>query len=88
MTERPFKIIGIQQIAVGGRRCGTIGRLRGGDRDGCFAVNLLPSESRTAPLPVDQLEQAGVRMGERRPPEEVAAAERQMRGAELENRQK
>jgi Aerotolerance regulator N-terminal/von Willebrand factor type A domain len=54
-----------------------------------FAVNLDPSESRTAPLPIDQLERLGVPLK----PREVEWAKqveqkRQLHAAELENQQK
>ena len=54
-----------------------------------FAVNLDPSESRTAPLPADTLERLGVPM---KAPEIAAAVQiehkRQLHEAELESRQK
>jgi hypothetical protein len=53
-----------------------------------FAVNLDPSESLTTPLPVETLEQAGVRLA--KPDEDDAArreSERQQRNAELERSQ-
>ncbi len=56
---------------------------------GRFAVNLDPAESRTAPLPIDQLERLGVPLK----PREVewakqAEHKQQLHAAELENQQK
>ncbi len=69
------------------------GNLHGrvGRRHRQFAVNLPVDESRTAPMPADELARLGVPLG---PATEVAAApiagvqQRQMQRAELENRQK
>jgi hypothetical protein len=52
-----------------------------------FAVNLLPSESKTSPLDVAQLEQRGVRLGKIESHDEMMDAERQMRDIELESQQ-
>jgi len=54
-----------------------------------FAVNLDPSESRTAPLPVDDLEHLGVPLKRPVPPAWVAAQRNvRLNNAEQENRQK
>jgi len=55
-----------------------------------FAVNLAPEESRTVPMPLEQLEQLGVpvRLQLVATPERVARKEAQMKAAELESRQK
>ena len=56
---------------------------------GRFAVNLDPAESRTAPLPIDELERLGAPMPADAP-DMARAVERQARlqDAELEHRQK
>jgi hypothetical protein len=53
-----------------------------------FAVNLVPSESDTAAMSVEQLEQFGVRVGREPSREEKVERQRQMRDIELESRQK
>lgn len=56
-----------------------------------FAVNLSPSESNTAPLPVEELERMGVRLTAGRDLRKIeagAARQRQMHSIELESRQK
>jgi len=54
-----------------------------------FAVNVHPSESRTAPLPAEKLEQAGVTLeGTRVADADVEESQRQLRRTELESRQK
>jgi hypothetical protein len=56
-----------------------------------FAVNLAASESKTAPLAVEELEKLGLRLAHRGPElpkEELEAEKRQMLAVELENRQK
>jgi len=53
-----------------------------------FAVNLAASESNTAPLALEQLEQLGVRMGAVPPRQERLDRIRQQRDTELESRQK
>jgi hypothetical protein len=53
-----------------------------------FAVNLAVTESQTAPLDLEQLEQAGVRMGAEVTSAERVARVRQQRDTELEGRQK
>ena len=58
-----------------------------GDTSYDFAVNVLPSESRTAPLDVAQLEQRGVRLGKAESQAEIMDARRQMRDIELESQQ-
>jgi hypothetical protein len=58
-----------------------------GDTSYDFAVNLAPSESRTAPLDVAQLEQRGARLGKAETQAEIMDARRQMRDIELESQQ-
>jgi Mg-chelatase subunit ChlD len=61
------------------------------DRERRFAVSLPPEESRTAPLPPEQVESLGVRLGTSETTIEAAdraARERQLRTEELESRQK
>ena len=55
-----------------------------------FAVNLDPVESKTAPLPVEELEHLGlpVTRADGKTPVQVAEAKRQLANAELEGRQK
>ena len=55
-----------------------------------FAVNLSPSESRTAPLPPEELQRLGVPLGNtfKASPERTAQKQRQLYNLELENRQK
>jgi len=50
-----------------------------------IAVNIFPGESKTAPLPVEELEQRGVRLGVQT---EETDRQRQMRDLELESSQK
>jgi hypothetical protein len=59
-----------------------------GPRSWAFAVNLDPAESRTAPIPLDDLERLGVPL-QLQPldPPTLAARERQLHQAELESRQ-
>ncbi len=61
------------------------------DRTETVAVNLAAEESRTAPLPIEQLESLGVRIGAAEKPEDVRRAkdrERQLQLVELEQTQK
>jgi hypothetical protein len=54
-----------------------------------FAVNVDPAESRTAPLPSDELERLGVPMAREKPDPTVTAAQQaRLQSAELESRQK
>lgn len=54
-----------------------------------FVVNLAPSESRTAPMPLDALERLGVPVSGAVPtPEQAAARQERLQRAELESRQK
>lgn len=53
-----------------------------------FTVNLDPSETRTAPMELETLEQFGCRLAKAENPEEAAEERRQLRNAELEGRQK
>jgi hypothetical protein len=57
-------------------------------RDTALAVNVHPDESRTAPLAVEDLERWGAKVGKRESAEEIAARDRRLKSAELENRQK
>jgi hypothetical protein len=63
-------------------------RLSAGGQDTPLAVNLPPDESRTTPVPVEDLERWGAKLGTRKPAEELVTAERRLRYMELENRQK
>jgi hypothetical protein len=63
-------------------------RVKSGSTETRFAVNLSPSESNTAPLNLEQLEQRGVRFGADLTRTERIDRERQQRDTELENRQK
>jgi hypothetical protein len=76
-------------VSTDAARIPGIHELTAGGEQRRFAVNLDPAESRTAPLPVEELERLGVPVA--RPATEPArAAELQARlhGAELEGRQK
>ncbi|HEX7445975.1 MAG TPA: BatA domain-containing protein [Pirellulales bacterium] len=53
-----------------------------------FAVNLSPAESVTEPMDIEQLEQLGVRLGDRFTRSQRAEQVRQQRDTELESRQK
>jgi hypothetical protein len=56
-----------------------------------FAVNINPAESQTDPLPIEELEQFGVRLTATKSSSRIvadAARQRQMHGFELESRQK
>jgi hypothetical protein len=53
-----------------------------------LAVNLAADESRTTPVPVEELEQFGAKMGFKPVSDELVTRQRQMRVAEWENRQK
>jgi hypothetical protein len=57
-------------------------------REEAFAVNVSAAESSTAPLEVEQLEQFGVRLGDRPTRLELAEQRRQMRDLELEGKQR
>ena len=59
-----------------------------GGQDTPLAVNLPPDESRTVPVPVEELERWGAKLGTMKPTEELVTAERRLRYMELENRQK
>lgn len=56
-------------------------------KETALAVNVHPDESRTAPMTVD-LERWGAKVGKRESAEEIAARDRRLKSAELENRQK
>jgi hypothetical protein len=58
------------------------------DQETPLAINLSPDESRTTPVPVEELEQFGARLGFKPVSDELVQRERQMRVAEWENRQK
>ena len=53
-----------------------------------LAVNLSPDESRTTPVPTEELEQFGAKLGFKPVSDELVQRQRQMRVAEWENRQK
>jgi len=57
-------------------------------RDTPLAVNVHPDESRTAPLAVEDLERWGAKVGKPESADEIAARDRRLKSAELENRQK
>ena len=63
-------------------------RAKVGSTETRFAVNLSPTESHTAPLNLEQLEQRGVRFGADLTRVERIDRERQQRDTELESRQK
>jgi hypothetical protein len=63
-------------------------RAKVGSTETRFAVNLSPTESITAPLNLEQLEQRGVRFGTDLTRAQRIDRERQQRDTELENRQK
>ncbi|HEY7118953.1 MAG TPA: BatA domain-containing protein [Tepidisphaeraceae bacterium] len=67
-------------------------RLTTNGEETALAVNLSPDESRTAPLPVEDLERWGAKLTAKPSAapttEEAAMRERRLRGIELENRQK
>lgn len=63
-------------------------RAKVGSTETRFAVNLSPSESLTAPLDLEQLEQRGVRMGTEQTRTQRIDRVRQQRDTELESRQK
>ncbi|TXT35917.1 MAG: hypothetical protein FD138_1175, partial [Planctomycetota bacterium] len=63
-------------------------RAKVGSTETRFAVNLSPTESNTAPLNLEQLEQRGVRFGTDLTRAQRIDRERQQRDTELENRQK
>ncbi|MDB5319598.1 MAG: N-terminal double-transrane protein [Phycisphaerales bacterium] len=57
-------------------------------RDTLLAVNVHPDESRTAPLTTEDLERWGAKVGKPESADEIAARDRRLKSAELENRQK
>lgn len=57
-------------------------------RETALAVNIHPDESRTAPLATEDLERWGAKVGKPESAEEIAARDRRLKAAELENRQK
>lgn len=63
-------------------------RLAAGDQSTLLAVNVPPSESDTAALSTDVLEQCGVRLGWQQSAAELARRQRHLRDVELEQRQK
>jgi len=62
-------------------------RLRQGDREQLFAVNVAAAETRTSPLDVVQLEQRGVLMGNGKSYQQQLEKLRQMRDVQLEAKQ-
>lgn len=63
-------------------------RLTVDGRDIPLAVNVPPDEGRTAPLAAEDLERWGAQLGTKQAPEDVAARDRRLKQAELENKQK
>ncbi|MDB5294707.1 MAG: hypothetical protein JWO31_690, partial [Phycisphaerales bacterium] len=63
-------------------------RIVAGGRETPVAVNLPLDESRTAAMPVEDLERFGAKLGTAETAEQLAARQRQLRQAELESRQK
>ena len=63
-------------------------RLTLGGQETLLAFNLAADESRTAPLPVEELEHRGAKVGTQPTAEQLAERQRQARIFELENRQK
>ena len=63
-------------------------RLRVGDQEQLFAVNVAPAESKTAPLDLDAVEQYGVKLGLQISRTEENERRRQERREDLERRQK
>lgn len=63
-------------------------RLQAGQTESRFAVNLAPSESDTAPMDLEQLEQRGVKLDAGLTSAERIARVRQQKDTELEGRQK
>jgi len=59
-----------------------------GGKETLLAVNLHPDESRTMPIAIEDLERWGARLGKRESADEIAARDRRLKSAELENRQK
>jgi hypothetical protein len=57
-------------------------------KDTVLAVNVHPDESRTAALGVEDLERWGAKVGKPESAQEIAARDRRLKSAELENRQK
>jgi hypothetical protein len=57
-------------------------------RETALAVNIHPDESRTAPLTAEELERWGAKVGKPESADEIAARDRRLKSAELENRQK
>jgi hypothetical protein len=62
-------------------------RATGDQQEFRFAVNVAASESDTAPLPIEQLEQLGLKIGQTATQSERLHRERQRRDTELESRQ-
>jgi hypothetical protein len=62
-------------------------RATGGLQEFRFAVNVAASESDTTPLPIEQLEQLGLKVGQTATQVERLHRERQRRDTELESRQ-
>ena len=63
-------------------------RMRGGETEYPFAVNLTPAESNTAPMELERLEQLGVRFANHQTRAQRAEQLRQQRDTELESRQR
>jgi hypothetical protein len=58
------------------------------DQETPLAINLSPDESRTTPVPIEELEQFGAKLGFKPVSDELVQRQRHMRVAEWENRQK
>jgi hypothetical protein len=58
------------------------------ETDTPLAVNLAADEGKTAPVPVEELEQYGAKLGSKPISDEVIAKQRQLQIVELENKQK
>lgn len=63
-------------------------RVRGAGAEYTFAVNVAASESNTAPMKPESLEQFGIKLGDQPEQREQVAWERDLRDRELESRQK
>ncbi len=63
-------------------------RLKIGENETPVAINIAPDESRTLPLPTDEIEKWGAKTGIPVSAAEAAEKEKRLRSTELENRQK
>jgi len=76
-----------EDVFLGASKPG-IYRLSASGEETLFAINLADSESNTASLPVERLEQLGLKVGTAPTPTEQLDQLEQLRNIELENRQK